>query len=495
MTEPLEKVHASRQPSSAIEQRIAAISVTPNATIRRAMQAIDAGALGLALIVNPDDGRFLGLVSDGDVRRALLSGMGLEACVWDVPRPEPKTAPLGAPLTEVAASFSDPVRVVPLLDTNGVPRDLAVMDRRMRLPVAEPSLGARELEYVSECILTGWISSAGRFVARFEEQFAAFCQTPYAVATSNGTTALHLALDALGIGPGDEVIVPTLTFIATANAVRYVGARPVFVDSDADTWNLDPRLVEAAVTPRTKAIIPVHLYGHPADMDPICDIARRHGFPVVEDAAEAHGAKYKGRPVGQLGDVAVFSFYGNKIVTTGEGGMVTTSSKDIAERVRMLRDHGMSPQQRYWHPVLGYNYRLTNLQAAVGVAQMERVDAILADKLRIAQTYARGLARVRGIVLPPQAPWASNVYWLYSVIVDAQVYGRSRDELMAALRQDGIDTRPLFHPVHTQPIYRTGQHLPVAERLARDGLSLPSAVGLRQEDIQRVTDAIAAHAR
>jgi perosamine synthetase len=473
-----------------MKERIRAMSIPSTGSIRQAMQAIDRGALGMALLIEPDTKRFIGLVTDGDIRRALLKGYGLESPVANVPRPEPKTARLGMSQEQITALFSDPVRVVPLLNDKDQVVDLALFDRRVHLPVAEPSLGEKELLYVTECVLTGWISSAGKFVNQFEEMFAEFCGTRYAIATSSGTTALHLALLALGIGPGDEVIVPTLTFIATANAVTYTGACPVFVDSDPLTWNINPNLIEEAITLHTKAIMPVHLYGHPADMDPILQISGRHHLAVIEDAAEAHGARYKGRRVGGIADLGVFSFFGNKIFTTGEGGMVVTNRADLADKIRMLRNHGMSPMRRYWHPVLGYNYRLTNLQAAIGLAQLEKEEAMLSAKRRIAQAYTAGLQEVRGICLPPEAPWAFSVYWLYSILVDAVDFGHTRDDLMIRLQEQGIETRPLFPPIHTQPIYCNKQRLPVAEHLAATGLSLPSAVGIKIEDVNWVVRAI-----
>src|SRR5581483_301487 len=340
-------------------------------------------------------------VTDGDIRRALLGGRALDSRIGDVEHPPSRTAHVRMSPEEVSALFSEPIRVVPVLDDAGRVVDVALLDRRVHLPVAEPFLGDEELRYVAECVQTGWVSSAGKFVRRFEELFAELFEVEHAVAVSNGTTALHLALLALGIGPGDEVIVPALTFVATANAVTYCGATPVFADSEPTTWNIDPELAAAAVTPRTKAIVAVHLYGHPADLDPLLEL----GVPVVEDAAEAHGARYRGRPVGSLGAVGTFSFYGNKIVTTGEGGMVVTDRADLAARVRQLRDHGMDPDRRYWHPVLGFNYRLTNLQAALGVAQLEKLDAILERKARLAELYAEGLRDVPGIVLPTAEPW------------------------------------------------------------------------------------------
>ena len=472
------------------QQTIAAMSVPANSTIRTIMQAINSGALGMALLVDEQTGAFAGLMTDGDVRRALLAGMGLESSAEGTQRKSPFVAKAGTPLSEIAGMFSEKVRFVPLLDDRGKVVDLVVLDRRMRLPVAEPTLGERELEYVTECILTGWISSAGRFVTCFEEQFAAFCQTRFGITTSNGTTALHLALLALDVGPGDEVIVPGLSFIATANAVAYTGAKPVFVDIEAETWNMDPSAIEAAITPQTKALLPVHLYGHPANMDPILEIARRHNLYVVEDAAESPGALYKGRPVGGLGDIAIFSFYGNKIVTTGEGGMLVTNNEQVAERVRVLRDHGMSKDRRYWHPVLGYNYRMTNLQAAVGVAQMEKVELILKAKARLSATYDALLEDIPGITRPPRAEWASPVCWLYTVLVDESVFGKSRDTFMQILQRHDVESRPAFVPMHKQPLYDSGMTLPVAERVSNQGASLPSAVNLTSADIERIASII-----
>ncbi len=357
------------------------------------------------------------------------------------------------------------------------------------IPVAEPVLTGNELAYVTDCVTSSWVSSIGKYIPRFEEEFARFCGVRYGVATSNGTTALHLALAILGIGPGDEVIVPTLTFIATANVVRYTGATPVFADSEPRTWNIDPADVARKITRRTKAIIPVHLYGHPAEMDAINALAREHNLVVIEDAAEAHGAAYQGRRVGALARLAAFSFYGNKIITTGEGGMLTTDDDALAEQARWLRDHGMSPTRRYWHPVIGYNYRLTNLQAALGVAQMERIEEFIARKRAIATLYSDLLRGTPGITLPPEAPWAKNVYWMFSILVD-DAFGLGRDPLMAHLKSRGIDSRPFFHPIHTMPPYATGTSLPVAERLSRQGINLPSSVALTDDDVRRVVRAI-----
>jgi len=458
-------------------------------TIRETMEVISRGAIGTALIVDDQTKSFLGLLTDGDIRRAILRGGDLDTKIEFIKRPISTTATVGMKTEEISKMFGEHVRVIPILDSERKIVDIAIYDLRVHLPVAEPSLGDKELEYVSDCIISNWVSSTGKYVNKFETLFADYCKSKYAVATSSGTAALHLALLALGIGEGDEVIVPSLTFIAPANAVTYTGAKPVFVDSELATWNIDPKQIQEAITPRTKAIIPVHLYGHPADMDLILDIARANKLAVIEDAAEAHGAEYKGRKVGSMGDIGVFSFFGNKIITTGEGGMIVTHRADIVDRIRLFRDHGMSPSKRYWHPVIGYNYRLTNIQAAIGVAQVERIESIIKLKCGIADRYKKQLGDVKGIICPPQAEWAKNVYWLYSVIVQDE-FGVNRDDLIKELNSMGIDSRPLFLPVHTQPIYNTGQHLEVAERLSLNGLSLPSSASLQGEEIDRVCEAI-----
>ena len=358
------------------------------------------------------------------------------------------------------------------------------------IPVAEPDLSGNELKYVTDCVVTEWVSSLGKYVRAFEERMAAICGRRYALATSNGTTALHLALVVLGIGPGDEVIVPSLTFVATANVVSYTGATPVFVDSEPEYWQLDARLLEGLVTQRTKAIIPVDLYGHPVDMDAIAEVAQRHHLYVIEDAAEAHGALYKGRPCGSLGDMSCFSFYGNKVITTGEGGMILTDNEGWYERASMLRDHAMSKTERYFHPEIGFNYRLTNIQAALGLAQLERLDEFIQIKRRNAGLYAEKLAQVPGITPAPEASWARNVYWMYSILVD-KGYPLSRDALMAALKERGVDTRPFFHAIHTMPCHRRETRLPVAEDLAARGINLPSSVKLTEEQVAYVVRQIA----
>ena len=362
-----------------------------------------------------------------------------------------------------------------------------------RIPVAAPLIGDEELANVVEAVRSGWISSLGAFIGEFEAAFAEYCGVRHGVAVVNGTAAMHLALVAAGVGPGDEVLLPSLTFVATANAVRYCGATPVFVDSEGATWQTDPDDLGARVSARTRAIIPVHLYGHPCDMDPIQALARRRGLAVVEDAAEAHGAQYRGRRVGAIGTVGCFSFYGNKIITTGEGGMCVTDDAALAERLRLLRDHGMDPKRHYWHEVVGFNYRMTNLQAAVGVAQVKKIDTFLERKRRLARWYAEELEPLRRagrLTLHPEAAWARSAFWMYSVLLEGP--RPDVDLVRTRLRDQGVDSRPFFRPVHTLPPYATGERLPVAESLAARGLNLPSGVALEREHVARVARALGA---
>jgi perosamine synthetase len=360
------------------------------------------------------------------------------------------------------------------------------------IPMAAPVVGEKECLYAMEAIRSGWISSVGRYVAEFEETFSHYCGAKYGIAVTSGTAALHLALAVLGVGRDDEVILPPITHIACANMVTLTGAKPVLVDCDPTTWCIDPTKLQEKITPRTKAIMVVHLYGHPADMDAILAIADKHGLFVIEDAAEAHGAEYKGRKVGSLGHIGCFSFYANKIITTGEGGMLITNDATLANRARKLRDQAYEKDRRFWHRELGFNYRMTNVQAAIGLAQMERIEEFINIRRKNARLFNELLADLQGITLPPEAPWAKNVYWMYSILVE-QDFGMSRDDLMAYLKRKGIDSRPFFFPIHLQPLYEQQfkeERYPVAEELSRKGMNLPSGNELTQEEVQYIAEAI-----
>jgi len=360
------------------------------------------------------------------------------------------------------------------------------------IPVAEPSLGEEELSNVIEAVKSGWISSKGKFIEEFEQNFAEYCDRKYGVATSNGTVALHLALKALGITKGDEVIVPDLTFVAVANTVTYCNAKPVFVDSHPEYWCMNPEKIAEKITQRTKAIIPVHLYGHPCDMDAILGIAENHNLYIIEDAAEAHGAEYKGKKVGCFGDISCFSFYGNKIITTGEGGMCLTNNENLAEKMKILRDHGMNPNRRYWYDEIGFNYRMTNLQAAVGVAQLKKLDEFVDKKREIAKWYEEGLKELEEkelITLHPETSWAKCVYWMYSILVE-DTFGMGRDDLIKRLEMEGIETRPFFYPMHLLSVYKNNERFPFAEEISIKGLNLPSGMNMSGEKIAEVANNI-----
>jgi perosamine synthetase len=357
------------------------------------------------------------------------------------------------------------------------------------IPISQPSITEKEVALVTDAVKSGWVSSLGPYIADFEQRFAAFCGTRHALTTSNGTTGLHLALAALGITAGDEVIVADLTFVASANAVAYTGATPVMVDIDADTLCISAAAVERAITPRTRAIMPIHLYGHPADMDPILAIAAKRGLLVIEDAAEAHGAEYRGRRVGSLGRCGVFSFYGNKIITTGEGGMITTDDEELYLKAKRLRDHAMSPTRRYWHEEVGFNYRMTNLQAALGVAQLERIDELMQKRRDIMGWYREELGSQPGLRLNRSAPWARTVYWLVCMEVES-FDDESRMRFMSALRERGVDSRPYFYPVSDMPMHGSRFPTPVAHRISRAGVNLPSYVQLTRDEVRHICEQV-----
>ena len=360
------------------------------------------------------------------------------------------------------------------------------MEREIRISSCE--MGKREKELVDNCIERNWIT-LGPSVQEFEKLFAKSCGTKYALTSCNGTMAVHLTLMAVGVGSKHEVIVPDITYVASANAVMYCGATPVFCDVLPETWYMDPEDVERKITENTKAIMAVHLYGHPCDMVALREIADRHGLVLVEDAAEAHGAEVEEQRVGNLGDVAGFSFYGNKMITTGEGGMCTTNSAEIAEKIKLYRGQGVDPNKRFWHTVIGYNYRMTDLQGAIGCAQMDRIEKSISHRRILAAIYNEKL-RKSSLILPVEKQWAKNVYWLYSIVIPDVTYDE-REEIMKQLEEKGIETRPFFYPLHQLPPYASlgsDEDFPVSCRLVRGGISLPTHVGVTSEDAEYVSN-------
>lgn len=362
---------------------------------------------------------------------------------------------------------------------------------KRNIPVAVPSFLGNEKKYVNDCMDTTWISSNGKYIPRFESGFAEFLGSRHAIAVSNGTVALHVPLVALGLQPGDEVLVPSLTYIATANAVTYCGAKPVFVDCLPDTWNIDIDDARKKVTKHTKGIMPVHLYGNPSDMDAIMSFAKEYGLFVLEDAAECHGATYKGKKVGTFGAAGIFSFFGNKIITTGEGGMIVTDDAELDAKMRQLKGQGQDPARRYWFTEVGYNYRMTNIEAAIGLAQLENIDIHIADHKRVAQWYLEELHDVQDRVsFQKVTEHAESVWWMFSILLK-ETSRIDRDTLMAKLAEDGIETRPVFYPMHIMPVYEDrNADCPVSEYVAARGMNLPTSGQLTRDDVAYICSCI-----
>ncbi len=439
--------------------------------MRKLLEAINHAPAGIAFITDENE-RLCGVVTDGDFRRMLLAGKSLDESLSKEDLNDYVYAMQGEKMEDLLSKTDRKVRIIPIVNDHHKMVDYFRYEHRVHMmPVAEPDLQGNEYKYLSDAFLSTWISSRGKYIDEFENNFAAFCEAKHGVAVSNGTVALHLAMKAMDIGEGDEVIVPDLTFAASINTVLHAHATPVIVDIKKDSWCIDPEAIEAAITSRTKAIMPVHVYGQPCDMDAIMAIAKQHNLYVIEDAAEAHGATYKGQKVGSIGDVACFSFYGNKVITTGEGGMCTTNSDALNERMRVLRDHGMSKQQRYWHDEVGFNYRMTNLQAAIGVAQLERIEEILKQRKNVEAQYKAVLNDVTGIEWQQDFPDRERTVWL----VCATLNGINRDALFDQMRSHGVDTRPFFFPLSTMDIYKDYVHSSGnSHEVAKVGLNLPT---------------------
>lgn len=374
--------------------------------------------------------------------------------------------------------------------------------KKMHIPVCEPFLAGNEKKYVVEALDTNWISSRGKFIDQFEKAFADFCEVKYATSVSNGTNAIHLGLKALDIRPGDEVIMPDFTMICSALPVCYLGAKPVFVDAEAETWNIDPEGIEEKITDKTKAIVVVHIYGHPCDMKPIWDISRRYNLLIIEDAAETHGAEYFGKKCGNLGDIAAFSFFANKVVTTGEGGMVVTNSDKLIDRSRYYKDlcFPLSGERTYFHEDIGFQYRLSNVQAAIGVAQIENINDYIEMRRNNNALYAEFLNDVEGIKFQPERKGCRNIYWMNAAVIDDDKFGINRDRLMEKLSEFGIQTRKFFVPMHKQPALQKygcdcSAEYPIANWLSDNGLYLPSGSGLKVDQIEFICEKIKAMKR
>jgi perosamine synthetase len=464
-------------------QSIRELCIDKNESLLDAMKLLDKNAQGILFVT--DMSILCGTLSDGDIRRALMKGASRNERINDHRCIEFVSLPYETPVNIIQQHLSQKIKAIPLIDKVGHIIDYASALKPHRFSVMEPLLGGNELAYVTDCIKTNWISSQGKYVHRFEQELKTINNGNYCLATSNGTVALHLALIALGVSEGDEVIVPNFTFGASINAIMHAGATPVLVDIDEDTWNVSIDEIEAAISPKTKAIMPVHIYGNPCDMVAIMAIAKTHDLLVIEDCAEALGATINGKPVGSFGDAAAFSFFANKVITCGEGGAIILKNEGSFKKALLLRDHGMSAKKRYWHEEIGYNYRLTNLQAAIGCAQLEQLSYFNQRRAEIFSLYDE-LLLDKGLFEAQKVNSGNrSSYWLYTVclVTNAAI---SRDQLVKKLLLKGIETRPTFHPMHEMPAFinaKVAKDVSTSIAISSRGISLPSAVTLKNEEI------------
>ncbi len=458
--------------------------IREESTITDALKVLDETGFGTLFVLDKNE-ILIGTLTDGDIRRSLIKNNTLHQLVKNVMNTKYTFLPVDTDNSIILNMINETVKIIPLIDSVGRLVDYASINKIRRISVSSPLLMGNELAYVTDCIKTNWISSQGKYVKNFELKFENYHEGRRSLAVSNGTVALHLALVALNIKQGDEVLVPNLTFAASVNSIIYTGAKPVLVDIEEDSWNIDLVKAEKAITKNTKAIMPVHLYGNPCEMDLVVQFANKHKLFIIEDCAEALGSYFQGKPVGVFGDVATFSFYGNKTITTGEGGMVVFKDSEIAEKASMLRDHGMDKSKRYWHSEIGYNYRLTNIQAALGVAQFEQLNLFVSSKRRIAKLYNSHIEKLNFFQLPIEKEGSINTYWLYTIMILPNAPFK-RDDLIYFLNSSGVETRPVFFPINIMPPYEkynSSQEFPVSQNLANNGISLPSSSSLTDEEV------------
>lgn len=474
------------------------LCLPPDATIREAMAKLNASARGVMFVVQ--EGKLVGSLTDGDIRRALLSeGCGIDSTVELATNYTPAYLPENAGPEETFHALSEGVgrghRVFPRIDEQGNVRGFALREHWGLIPISEPELGGNETRYLMDCVNENWISSSGPFVKRFEDGFSSYTGLNGGLAVSNGTVAITLALQALGISKGAEVIVPSSTFAATANAVIAAGCVPVFSEVSKATWGIDRDSVERLISKRTEAVVAVHLYGNPCDVEALQHLCRESGLALVEDCAEAIGTRVGAQHAGAYGDAATFSFFGNKTLTTGEGGMVFFQDSQAAARARQMRDHGMSKQRRYWHEIVGFNYRMTNIQAAIGLGQVERAAKLVAEKQDRGHLYDALLNGIPGVTKLPETNIGQNSYWLYPILLTGSLVPE-RERVMTRLASDGFQTRETFPPLHTMPPYknfRRSDEMSVATSIGSSGICFPNSPRMTASDVRAIVESFRFH--
>jgi perosamine synthetase len=459
-----------------------------NNTLLEAMHVINEGSMGVCFVV--DESNILkGVATDGDIRRAILNCKSLDSPIVEILSDNFIYGYEGDSTEVLIGKISKKISIIPIVNSEYLLIDYFNHSYKSHFPVAMPNLGGNEFKYLADAFLSTWISSSGSYIDKFEGQFSDYSDCKYGVTVSNGTVALHVSLVALGVGKGDEVIIPDLTFAATINAVLHANATPVIVDVEESSWCIDPKEIKKAITSKTKAIIPVHLYGQVCDMDSIMGLAEQYDLKVIEDCAEAHGATFKGKKVGSFGDVGCFSFYGNKVITTGEGGMCVTNSSKLNDKLRILRDHGMSKKKRYYHEVVGYNYRMTNLQAAIGLAQLERINEIHSGRSLYEDFYRKSSLKSY-FRFQKSLKDRGRITWLVCLLVDKD---SGRDELIKIFKESGLDARPFFYLLSDMDIYKEYSNSInlVAKRISSHGINLPTYESLKSlEKIGVIVDKI-----
>jgi len=461
---------------------------------KEALKTIEINGLGIVFFIDSNK-KLIGSFSDGDSRRVILKKTSLPKMIEknsDFYNKKPHYLPFDCQISEIWALFHHNIKCVPLVDNNMNVVDFSTSSRVRKFSILQPVIGDEEINNLLECANTGWISSQGRFIKKFEDDFSSYLNGGHAVAVSSGTAALQLGMLALGIGANDEVIVPNFTFGASINAIIHVGAIPVLVDVDPETWTLSLKAIEAAINKNTKAIMPVHLYGQSAHIDEITKIAKNNNLHIVEDCAEALGGTYKKRLIGRDGDATCFSFFANKLITTGEGGMVVFKHKKTADKAKIMRDHGMSPQKKYWHEFAGVNFRMTNMQASIGVARLKKINNFLLKRKIVFQRYDKNFKSNSQLLLLPKNSWSENSYWLYTLVV-SEFTEKKRDKLLKALSDRGIDARPGFYPLHKMPPYKkysNGSDYPISSFLGTSIINLPSSPGLTSDEIDHIAQIV-----
>jgi len=451
-------------------------------TLLEVMHIINENAMNICFVV--DEANSLeGVVTDGDIRRAILKHVSLDSPIAEILNENFIFGYQDDSNDVLIGKLNDSINIIPIVDKNNHLIDYFQHSYQSHFPVAVPNLGGNEFKYLTDAFLSTWISSSGSYIDKFENEFSKYSDCKYGVAVSNGTVAIHVALVSLGIGEGDEVIIPDLTFAATINAVLHANATPVIVDVEESSWCIDPKEIENAITSKTKAIIPVHLYGQVCDMGSIMRLAKKHNLKVIEDCAEAHGAMFNNQKVGSFGDIGCYSFYGNKVITTGEGGMCVTNSTKLNDKLRLLRDHGMSRARPYYHDIVGFNYRMTNLQAAVGVAQLERIEGIHKNRREYEDCY-RAVLNGKNYTFQNNLSHRQRITWLVSFLLDKDT---NREEYINRLKEKGIDARPFFYPLSDMEIYKKYccKNTPVTKKISSCGINLPTYECLKSKDAIR----------